>query len=120
MFAVLDTVLKYVPAPNLNANSSFKFQPALIDYNDYVGRMGIGKIYQGKVSVNETVNALRLDGTKVQFKVQKLLQSQGLDKIEVETAYAGDIVSIAGLSDIHVGETISSLDDDEKIRTITY
>lgn len=118
MFAVLDTVLKYVPAPNLNANSSFKFQPALIDYNDYVGRMGIGKIYQGKVSVNETVNALRLDGTKVQFKVQKLLQSQGLDKIEVETAYAGDIVSIAGLSDIHVGETISSLDDDEKLEPL--
>ncbi|NLB85156.1 MAG: GTP-binding protein, partial [Acholeplasmataceae bacterium] len=118
MDAILDTVLKNVPKPSQNINLPFKFQPALIDYNDYVGRMGIGKIYQGSVSVNETVSALRLDGSKITFKVQKIIQSQGLEKNEIKTAYAGDIVSIAGLSDIHVGETISSLQDDVRLEPL--
>jgi len=103
---ILDTIIKEIPQPNQNDEQSFLFQPALIDYNDYVGRMGIGKIYQGKVSLNDTVSCIRMDGSIVQFRVQKIYQSMGIEKVEVESASSGDIVSIAGLPDVHVGETI--------------
>jgi GTP-binding protein len=106
MEPILDTIIKEIPKPNQNEDETFLFQPALIDYNDYVGRMGIGKIYQGKVSVNDTVSCIRMDGSIVQFRVQKIYQSMGLEKVEVDFASSGDIVSIAGLPDIHVGETI--------------
>lgn len=106
MEPILDTIIKEIPQPNQNDDEKFLFQPALIDYNDYVGRMGIGKIYQGKVSLNDTVSCIRMDGSIIQFRVQKIYQSMGLEKVEVESASSGDIVSIAGLPDIHVGETI--------------
>jgi GTP-binding protein len=109
MEPILDTIIKEIPEPNQDSDKPFLFQPALIDYNDYVGRMGIGKIYQGQVSVNDTINCLRLDESIIEFRVQKIFQSMGLEKVEVETAYAGDIVSIAGLPDVHVGETFTQL-----------
>jgi GTP-binding protein len=109
MEPILDTIIKEIPEPNQDSDKPFLFQPALIDYNDYVGRMGIGKIYQGQVSVNDTINCLRLDDSIIEFRVQKIFQSMGLEKVEVETAYAGDIVSIAGLPDVHVGETFTQL-----------
>ena len=109
MEPILDTIIKEIPEPNQDSDKPFLFQPALIDYNDYVGRMGIGKIYQGKISVNDTINCLRLDDSIIEFRVQKIFQSMGLEKVEVETAYAGDIVSIAGLPDVHVGETFTAL-----------
>jgi GTP-binding protein len=109
MEPILDTIIKEIPEPNQDTTTPFLFQPALIDYNDYVGRMGIGKIYQGQVSVNDTINCLRLDDTIIEFRVQKIFQSMGLEKVEVDTAYAGDIVSIAGLPDVHVGETFTEL-----------
>lgn len=115
MYPILDTILEVVPKPETEIDKPLKFQPALIDYNDYVGRMGIGKIYQGTMRVNETVLALRIDGSEVSFRIQKIIQSTGISKKEVEVAYAGDIVSIAGLSDIHVGETITTPVDKERL-----
>lgn len=115
MYPILDTILEVVPKPATEIDKPLKFQPALIDYNDYVGRMGIGKIYQGTMRVNETVLALRIDGSEVSFRIQKIIQSTGISKKEVEVAYAGDIVSIAGLSDIHVGETITTPADKERL-----
>lgn len=106
MEPILDTIIKEIPQPNQDYESRLIFQPALIDYNDYVGRMGIGKIHQGTLRVNDTVSCVRLDGSIIQFRIQKIFQSLGVDKTEVAEAYSGDIVSIAGLPDIHVGETI--------------
>lgn len=115
MEPILDTIIKEIPQPNQNDEQSFLFQPALIDYNDYVGRMGIGKIYQGKVSLNDTVSCIRMDGSIVQFRVQKIYQSMGIEKVEVESASSGDIVSIAGLPDVHVGETICEVGQTEAL-----
>ncbi|MDY0074256.1 MAG: translational GTPase TypA [Acholeplasmataceae bacterium] len=112
MDPILDTIIKEIPAPKVRHDLALQFQPALIDYNDYVGRMGIGKIYQGTLRVGETVSCIRIDQSIVQFRIQKILQSLGMEKNEVEEAYAGDIVSIAGLPDIHVGETVTSLGDE--------
>lgn len=118
MYPILDTILEVVPKPATEIDKPLKFQPALIDYNDYVGRMGIGKIYQGTMRVNETVLALRIDGSEVSFRIQKIIQSTGISKKEVEVAYAGDIVSIAGLSDIHVGETITTPADKVRLQIL--
>ncbi len=115
MEPILDTILKEIPAPNMDSTSPLKFQPALIDYNDYVGRMGIGKIYQGTIHINDIVSCIRVDHSIVQFRVQKIYQSTGLSKEEVESATAGDIVSIAGLPDIHVGETVTAVGFEEAL-----
>ena len=109
MEPILDTIIKNIPKPNDDVSSPLQFQPALIDYNDYVGRMGIGKIYKGTMRVNDFVSCIRMDGSIIQFRVQKIFQSLGMEKMEVEEAYAGDIVSVAGLPDIHVGETITAV-----------
>lgn len=115
MEPILDTIIKEIPKPNQDSEASFLFQPALVDYNDYVGRMGIGKIYSGSVSANDMVTCIRMDGSVIEFRIQKIYQSMGLEKIEVETAYSGDIVSIAGLPDIHVGETICEIGKTEAL-----
>lgn len=115
MEPILDTIIKHLPNPNQDHEGHLQFQPALIDYNDYVGRMGIGKIYQGTLRTNDQVVALRLDGTRVTFRVQKIVRNLGLLKEEVSEAYAGDIVSLAGLPDIQVGETICEIGFEEAL-----
>ena len=109
MEPILDTIIKSIPKPNQDETDHLQFQPALIDYNDYVGRMGIGKIYKGTMRANDMVSCVRMDGSIVQFRVQKIFQSMGMEKFEVAEAYSGDIVSVAGLPDIHVGETITEV-----------
>ncbi len=111
MIPLLDKILEFVPKPNTDINAPLQFQPSLLDYNDYVGRMGIGKIMAGKMSVNEMVACSRLDGSIKEFRIQKLYGFLGLDKIEIQEAYAGDIVAISGLSDIFVGETVCDIND---------
>ena len=106
MEALLDMVLKEIPDPENDIESSLQFQPALLDYNDYVGRIGIGRIKRGKMSLNQMVSCVRIDGSITNFRVQKLFNFEGIKRNEVEIAYAGDIVGIAGLPDIYVGETV--------------
>ncbi len=110
MDPILDTIIKHVPAPKVEIDAPLQLQPALLDYNDYVGRIGIGRISKGKIHVNETVACARLDGTIKQFRVQKLYGFLGLKRIEVEEVSAGDICAVAGLEDISVGETICNID----------
>ncbi|MCD7809212.1 MAG: translational GTPase TypA [Erysipelotrichaceae bacterium] len=106
MDCLFDMIIDEIPAPAVDEEGSLQFQPALLDYNDYVGRIGIGRIQRGKMKVNESVVCVRADGTKTQFRIQKLFGFIGLHRIEIEEASAGDIVAIAGLSDIGVGETV--------------
>ena len=103
---LLDLIISEIPAPKGDKDSPLQFQPALLDYNDYVGRIGIGKVASGKIRVGENVTCCRLDGTFKQFRIQKLFGFYGMKKIEVEEAEAGDIVAVAGLADISVGETL--------------
>ncbi len=106
MDPIFDTILEEIPEPDIDVEGPLQFQPALLDYNDYVGRIGIGRIKSGTIRVNETVTCVRLDGSVKNFKIQKLYGYFGLKKIEIEEASAGNIVAIAGLSDLSVGETI--------------
>jgi GTP-binding protein len=106
MAPVLDTIIKYIPAPNMDTEAPFQFQSSLLDYNDYVGRIGIGRIERGKVKLGDTLSCMRLDGSVKQFKVAKLYGFLGLDRIDIPEGDAGDIVAIGGLPDINVGETV--------------
>ena len=107
---ILDTILEEIPAPTGDSTKPLQFQPALLDYNEFVGRIGIGRVQNGKIKTGEVVTCCRLDGTTKQFRIQKLFGYYGYNRIEIENAEAGDIVAIAGLADISVGETICNND----------
>lgn len=115
MDPILDTIIDYIPAPDVDQEGGLQFQPALLDYNDFVGRIGIGRIKRGKVKVNEMVSCVRLDGSIKQFRIQKMFGYLGLKRIEITEASAGDIVAIAGLPDIEVGETVCTIGKEEAL-----
>ncbi len=106
MDAVLQTIIDQIPAPNMDKDSPLQLQIALLDYNDFVGRIGIGTIKRGTIKVNDNVTVSRLNGETNNFRVLKLFGFQGLKRLEIDEAHAGDIVAVAGLADINVGETI--------------
>ena len=106
MDAIYNLIINEIPDPKVEENGPFQMQAALLDYNDYVGRMGIGRIQRGSVKVNDIVSCMRLDGSVKQFKVLKLFGFYGLKRIEISECSAGDICAIAGLTDLNVGETI--------------
>ncbi len=115
MDPILDMIISYIPEPKANVDGSLQFQPALLDYNDFVGRIGIGLVKRGKVKINEMVSCVRLDGTIKQFRIQKMFGYFGLKRIEIEEAQAGDIIAIAGLPDIFVGETVCNIGAEEAL-----
>ena len=111
MDAIFETIIEEIPAPKTDTTSPLQFQPALLDYNDYVGKIGIGRVAQGTIRLNDMVTCCRLDGTFKNFRIQKLFGFFGLKRIEIEEASAGDIIGIAGLPDLNVGETINELNN---------
>ena len=109
MDAVLQSIIDEIPAPKVDKEAPLQLQVALLDYNDFVGRIGIGTIKKGSIHVDDTVAVSRLDGSIKQFRVMKLFGYQGLKRLEINEAFAGDIVAVAGLPDINVGETINNV-----------
>ena len=103
---LLDLIISEIPAPTGDNEAPLQFQPALLDYNEFVGRIGIGRVHNGQIKTGQMVNCLRLDGTTKSFRIQKLFGFYGYNRVEIEQAEAGDIIAIAGLADISVGETI--------------
>lgn len=109
MNCLLDEIISEIPAPSSSINSPLRMQVSLLDYNDFVGRIGIGVIKGGTIHTDDFVTVSRLDKSIKQFKILKLFGFKGLKRIEIESASAGDIVAIAGLPDINVGETICDI-----------
>lgn len=112
---IFKLIISEIPEPKVNIDKPLQFQPALLDYNDYVGRIGIGLVKSGEIKVNQMVSCVRLDGSKKQFRIQKLFGFLGLKRIEIESAKAGDIIAIAGLADISVGETVCEIGKEEAL-----
>ena len=115
MDPVLDMIVDYISKPDVDSEASLQFQPALLDYNDYVGRIGIGVVKRGKIKANELVSCVRLDGSVKQFRIAKMFGFIGLKRIEIEEAEAGDIIAISGLPDISVGETVCEVGKEEAL-----
>lgn len=115
---IFELIVSEIPAPNVSLDGSLQFQGTLLDYNDYVGRIAIGRVARGKIKVNEMVSCMRRDGSIKQFRIQKLFSFLGLHKNEVDEACAGDIVAVAGLPDIYVGETICNIGNEEALPPI--
>lgn len=112
---IFNLIINEIPEPNANPDGNLQFQPALLDYNEYVGRIGIGKVHSGTLKVNEMVSCVRLDGSIKQFRIQKLFGFDGLKRVEINEAKAGDIAAVAGLMDISVGETICNVGKEEAL-----
>ena len=112
---IFNLIIDEIPEPEVNVEGNLQFQPALLDYNDYVGRIGIGRLKSGKIKVNEMVSCVRLDGSIKQFRIQKLFGFLGLKRVEITEASAGDIIAIAGLPDISVGETVCNIGKEEAL-----
>lgn len=115
MQSLYETILEYIPAPVDNRDEPLQFQPALLDYNDYVGRIGIGRIFRGTMRVGESVSLIKLDGSVKNFRVTKIFGYFGLKREEIQEAYAGDLIAVSGMEDINVGETITPQDYQEAL-----
>ena len=107
---LLDGIIKYVPAPKADIDKHLQMQITMIDYNNFLGKVGIGRILNGSIKKGQPVLLVNKDGS-TQSKAVKIEKFLGLSKIEVEQAFAGDIVSISGLEGLKVGDTICELDN---------
>ena len=106
---LLDTIIETTKPFEGNENDPLQFQISSLDYDDYIGRLGIGRINKGKISTGEMVSISKNDGTLTKQKITKLFINEGIKKREVQTAYYGDIVTMAGCPDISIGDTICDI-----------
>lgn len=106
MDPIFQLIMNNIPAPLDTKEDPLQFQVTLLDYNDYLGRIGIGRVFQGSIKVGQQVSLMKKDGSVKNFRVSKLFGFIGLKRIEIEEAKAGDIIALAGLEDINVGETV--------------
>src|SRR5690625_4169556 len=115
MDPVFKTIVENIPALVDTQDEPLQFQVTLLDYNEYVGRVGIGRVFRGKISVGQQVVVLKKDGTSKNFRISKLFGFKGLNRVDIQEAVAGDIVAVAGMEDINVGETVCPQDHPEAL-----
>ena len=117
MEPLFETIVNYIPAPEGDPDADTQILISTIDYNEYVGRIGVGKVDNGSIKVNQEVALVNMhepDKKKI-VKVSKLYEFEGLEKVEVKEAGIGSIVAISGISDIHIGDTLCSPDNPKPI-----
>ena len=115
MDPIFETIISEIPEPDVDETKPLQFQPALLDYSDFVGKIGVGLVKRGTISEGQMISLSRIDGSIKNFRVQKIFGYFGLNRVEVKTASAGDIIAIAGIADINVGETIGELNNVEPL-----
>ncbi|WP_059170001.1 translational GTPase TypA [Bacillus sp. FJAT-27445] len=115
MQVLYESIIEHIPAPTENRDEPLQFQVALLDYNDYLGRIGIGRIFRGTMKVGQQVALMKLDGKVKQFRVTKLFGFFGLKRQEIQEAFAGDLVAVSGMEDINVGETVCPVEHQEAL-----
>ena len=112
---LLDFIISKVPAPNVNPDEPFRMLISAIDYNDYLGRIGIGLVHYGSVKIGDNVILISKDKRIENGKISKLYTFENLKRAEVDEVYAGDIAAIAGFEDVNIGETLSDPEFTEPI-----
>ena len=117
MEPLFETILKYIPAPEGDPDAGTQVLISTIDYNEYVGRIGVGKVDNGKIAVNQEVLLMNHHDPdkKKKVKISKLYEFEGLNKVEVKEASVGSIVAISGIADIHIGDTLCDPEHPEPI-----
>ncbi|MBP7370333.1 MAG: translational GTPase TypA [Arenimonas sp.] len=119
MTPLYEAIMKHVPAPSVDADGPFQMRVSQLDYNNFVGLIGVGRIQRGKVRTNMPVSVVDREGKKRQGKVLQVLGFLGLERIEVPEAEAGDIVAISGVADLSISDTICALDAPEALPALT-
>lgn len=119
MVPILDAVVDNIPDADNVADADFRFQVSLLDYNDYVGRIGIGRVFEGTVKSGQEVSLCRNDGSIEKFRITKLYSFMGLNRVEVEEAVAGDIIAVVGKADINVGESVCQVGKEAPLPAIS-
>jgi GTP-binding protein len=115
MQCLYDSIVENIPAPIDNREEPLQFQVALLDYNDYVGRIGIGRVFRGTMHVGQQVSLMKIDGSVKQFRVTKIFGFFGLKRQEIQEAVAGDLIAVSGMEDINVGETVCPVEHPEAL-----
>ena len=115
IYCVFDTIIKEIPAPQVDVNGDMQLLVSNIGYDDYLGRLAVGRVERGTLKTNQAVVVCKDEDKTINGRVGKVYIYEGLNKVEVEEVPAGDIVSISGISDINIGETICDINHPEKI-----
>ncbi|CAN7444984.1 translational GTPase TypA [Rossellomorea sp. LjRoot5] len=115
MQCLYESIIENIPAPVDNSEDPLQFQVALLDYNDYVGRIGIGRVFRGTMKVGQQVALMKLDGSVKQFRVTKIFGFFGLKREEIQEAKAGDLIAVSGMEDINVGETVCPVEHQDQL-----
>ena len=115
IYCIFDTIIKEIPAPQVDINGDMQLLVSNIGYDDYLGRLAVGRVERGILKANQAVVVCKDEDKTVNGRVGKVYIYEGLNKVEVEEVPAGDIVSISGISDINIGETICDVNHPEKI-----
>lgn len=115
---LLETIIHHVPPPIADENKPFQFQVTSIDYSDYLGRILIGRIHNGLVKIGQQVALIKSDGSIKRETIYKLFSFENLKKVEIESASAGMIIAITGLSDANIGETVADAENPEALALI--
>jgi GTP-binding protein len=106
MEPLFDAIIKHIPPPRAHACEGFQILVANLDYSDYLGRIAFGKIYSGKIKVGDSAFCLHANGTKIPGKITMIYHFEGLKRIEITEAHAGDIVGLTGFEEVFIGETL--------------
>lgn len=115
MEPIFTTIMDNIPAPEDNSAEGLQFQVTMLDYNEYLGRVGIGRVFRGSIKVGQQVALMKKDGSVKNYRITKLFGFIGLKRIEIQEAKAGDIIALAGMEDINVGETVCPIDNQEAL-----
>src|SRR5262249_10080275 len=116
---LFDEIIRAIPGPTASPHGNLQTLVANIDYNDYVGRLSIGRIFSGSVKIGDQISICRLDGSTDKTRVSQLYAFEGLKQAAIESAEAGEIIALAGIENISIGETISSAENPEPLPPIT-
>ncbi|SHK32936.1 translational GTPase TypA [Alicyclobacillus sp. TC] len=115
---LFEAIIQHIPAPSGDPEAPLQWQVTMLDYNEFLGRIGIGRVARGQIHVGDAVSVVRRSGDVSRARVVKLFSFQGLKRMEVETAGVGDIVAVAGIPELTVGETVCPVDAPEGLPTL--
>ena len=118
MQPLFDAIIDVIPPPECDTGASLQMLVAALDYDNYLGQIAIGRIFQGSVHPSDTVSLMNRDGEVILHRVEKVFMFRGLERLEVPEASAGDIVAIAGVDNVAIGETIADQNDPEALPSI--